>query len=69
VTTEQMIVERYGVTLNTDQLAELLHMGKKSVTNSISADRFPITTFKAGKYRLAHASDVASYLDNQRAAS
>ena len=49
------------------QLARELHYANaKSLLNAISAEQFPVPTFKLGKFRVAHASDVAAYIDAQR---
>lgn len=65
-TTLQLLLDRYdAITLTTDQLAEVLHMDTKSLLNAVSAGRFPIPTFRAGRKRLANTIDVARYLDGR----
>lgn len=65
--TEEALVMKYGATLSMQQLARELHYANaKSLLNAISAEQFPVPTFKLGKFRVAHASDVAAYIDAQR---
>lgn len=62
----QMLIERYqNITLDVNQLAEILHMTPKTVTDQAAAGRLPIPTFKAGRKHLANIRDVAIFLDNQ----
>lgn len=59
-----LLINHYGgMTMSVEQLADLLHMKAKSILNAISADRFPIPTYKAGRIRLANVVDVAAYMD------
>lgn len=66
---EHELRTRYGLTMNVPQLCEVLHMKKKSVQNAISAERFPVATFKGPAGRLAYTADVAAYLKRQRGAA
>jgi hypothetical protein len=62
----QLLIQRYqNVTLSMDQLAEVLHMAPKSVTDAAAAGRLPVATFKMGRKRLANIRDVAQYLDDK----
>ena len=64
MTNLQLLLARYdSLTLNTTQLAELLHMHPKSILNAVSQGRFPIPTHRVGGKRLANVTDVAAYLD------
>lgn len=58
-----LLVAKYGPTLTLGQLAEVLHMSLKGVYNAVSAETFPVRTYRAGKRRLANATDVANYLE------
>ena len=58
-----VLVERYGLRLNVDQLAEVLDVQPGTVRNQISAERFPIPTYLDQGRRWADARDVAAYLD------
>lgn len=63
--TQMLVAERYGLRLNTDQLAQVLGLEPGTVRNQISAGRFPIRTYVDGK-RWADYRDVADYLDKCR---
>lgn len=64
--TQAYIVERYGLRLSVEQLAELLGMAKGSIYNQISAGTFPIPTYVDLGKRCADYRDVAAYLDECR---
>lgn len=65
--TESYLLNKYqSLTLDARQLAELCGMTYKAVLNAVSAERFPIHTYKMGKARVADVRDVAAYLDAQR---
>ncbi|QPS78582.1 hypothetical protein EZI45_19195 [Delftia tsuruhatensis] len=64
--TQMIVAEKYGVRLDSKQLAELLSMTPGSVLNSISGGDFPIPTYKEGGRRFADYRDVAEYIDNCR---
>ncbi|MEJ1407111.1 MAG: hypothetical protein Q2484_17030 [Candidatus Sedimenticola sp. (ex Thyasira tokunagai)] len=66
MTTEEMLLSKYGATLDTRNLAEVLHMSLKGVQNAIAMETFDIPTFKLRKKRLAHVRDVAGYIDDGR---
>jgi hypothetical protein len=46
-----------------DQLSEVLKMAPRSIYNAVSAEAFPIQTFKLGKRRLAKTEDVAKHIE------
>jgi hypothetical protein len=52
-----------------EQLAELMSLAPRSLENKIYAGECPIPTFKIGNKWHAHISDVAVYIDSQRAAA
>jgi len=56
-----------GPTMTAAQVAELLGIGERSLENQIYAERCPIPMFKVGNKFAAHISDVADYIDSQRA--
>lgn len=64
----ELLFAKYGAALRTGDLAEVLRYpgGAKVVSNLISAEAFPIPTYKVGNRRLADVRDVAAYLDAQR---
>ncbi len=64
--TQAFIVERYGLRLNTEQLAEILGISKGAVYNQISAGTCPVKTYIDGGKRWADYRDVANHLDGCR---
>jgi hypothetical protein len=70
MTTEEMLLQKYGPVLSTEDLASALKFeSAKAFVNAVSAGRVPFNTFRRGRYRLAHAADVAAYIDGLRLAS
>ena len=65
--TQLVLVERYGLRLNVEQMADVLGMTPGAILNSISAGKFQIPTYLDGKRRFADFRDVAAYLDHLRA--
>lgn len=61
--TQMVLVEKYGLRLTVEQLAEVLGRSKGTVYNQISAGSFEIHTFVDGNKRFADYRDVAEYLD------
>jgi hypothetical protein len=61
--TRAFILERYGVRLTMAQLASLLAMSEGTIRNQVSAETFPIPTYKEGAARYAPYDAVADYLD------
>lgn len=66
MTTVEMLLMKYGPTLGTKELSEVLRITPASIRNAISDETFPIPTYKEGKYRLADVRDVAAYMDERR---
>lgn len=64
--TQAFIVERYGLRLNVDQLAEVLGITKGALYNQLSAGTCPIKTYLDGGKRWADYRDVAKHLDECR---
>ncbi|QBQ98193.1 hypothetical protein [Paraburkholderia pallida] len=62
--TRAYILEKFGVRLSVPQLAQLLSMAEGTVRNQISAEIFPIATYKEGSARFAPYEAVAEYLDS-----
>lgn len=67
--TERLLFQQYGWHLSTDDLAAVLGYrgGRDSVLQRILENKFPIKTFRLGRYRVADFRDVARYLDDVRA--
>lgn len=57
-----------GPTMTLEEVAELMGITPRSLENQIYAERCPIPLFKVGAKFKAHISDVAAYIDAQRAA-
>jgi|688.fasta_scaffold1121758_2 hypothetical protein len=60
------LMERYGLRLTLDQVAEVLGMSVGAVRNQISKRTFPIPTYSDQGRRWADAQDVAEYVDQCR---
>lgn len=63
MSTLEMLVQRYGVTLSLKELGQVIKMSPASIRNAVNAERFPIPTHRCGKARIARADQVAAYLD------
>lgn len=50
-----------------DQVAALMGIGPRALENNIYAEKCPIPMFKLGSKWHGHVSDVAKYIDAQRA--
>ena len=56
--------------MGVDRLADLLHLNKRTVQNKHYSKELSIPLFKVeGGELFAHVSDVAAYIDAQRAAA
>jgi hypothetical protein len=66
--TEFALLLYYGQpTMTLEQVAELMRLKPKTVENRHYARECPIPLFKIGNQLQAHISDVAAYIDEQRA--
>jgi len=61
--TRAMIVDRWGLRLTMEQVAEVLNLAHGTVYNMIADGSLPIRTYKEGKRRFASYEAVADYLD------
>ena len=57
------ILDKFGPRLTMGQLATLLAMSEGTIRNQVSAETFPIPTYKEGATRYAAYDAVAEYLD------
>jgi hypothetical protein len=48
-------------------VADLLGITERTLENQIYAERCPVPMFKVGSKYAAHVTDVAAYIDSQRA--
>lgn len=64
--TQAFIVEKYGLRLNVEQLADVLGVTKPSLYNQFSAGTCPVKTYMDGGKRWADYRDVAEHLDECR---
>ncbi|RQR37827.1 hypothetical protein [Burkholderia sp. Bp9142] len=65
--TRAYILEKYGPRMTLAQLAQLMMMSEGTIRNQISAETFPIPTYKEGGARFAAYDAVADYLDEMSA--
>lgn len=65
--TVKVLLEKYGATLDMDQLAEVMHIERETVDNRRMSGKLGIPTFKLAGPRLAYVEDVAKFLEVQRA--
>jgi hypothetical protein len=61
--TQAFIVERFGIRLNTAQLAEVLGITKAALYNQISSGTCPVKTYLDEGKRWADYRAVAQHLD------
>lgn len=64
---EAFLLERYGLRLNMEQLAQVLGVKTKTLRNQASAGTLKIPTYLDHGGRFADYRDVATYLDSMRA--
>lgn len=55
--------------LSREQVAELMGITRETMSNMLSAESVPIPMFKVGPRWCGHVSDMANYIDSQRAAA
>lgn len=55
--------------MNCKEVADLMGIGERTLENRIYAMECPVSMFKIGNKWHAHISDVAKYIDDQRAAA
>ena len=60
------LMERYGLRLNVEQLADALDSTPAAIHRRISDGTFEVPTYIDGKKRYADVRDVAAYLDAMR---
>ncbi len=66
--TEMALLLTYDKPVMTlEELATLMGLGSRSLENKIYAGECPVATFKIGNKWHAHITDVAKYIDDQRA--
>jgi hypothetical protein len=61
--TRAMIVDRYGMRVTMEQLAEILRLTPHTVYQQAVDGSLPIRTYKEGNRRFASYEAVADYLD------
>ena len=64
--TQALVVERYGLRLTVEKIAEVLGVTKGTLYNQFSAGTCPIPTYLDQGKRYADYRDVADYLDQCR---
>lgn len=61
--TRAAIIDRYGMRLSMEQLAQVLGVHVQTVYNQLATGELPIRTYKEGARRWASYEAVAEYLD------
>lgn len=64
--TQAFIVEKYGLRLNAEQIADILGVTKAALYNQISSNTCPVKTYLDAGKRWADYRDVATYFDEVR---
>ncbi|UNV91810.1 MULTISPECIES: hypothetical protein [unclassified Comamonas] len=64
--TQMIVSEKYGLRLNTAQIAEVMGITKAAVHNKVSDGTMPIKTYVDSGKRWADYRDVAEYIDGCR---
>lgn len=64
--TQALVVDRYGLRLPVEKIAEVLGVSKGTLYNQLSAGTCPIATYLDQGKRYADYRDVADYLDQCR---
>ena len=64
--TQMVLIEKYGLRVDLDRVAEILGTTPPNIRRKISAARFEIPTYIDNGKRLADIRDVAEYLDQRR---
>lgn len=62
-------MEKYGLRLNVEQIADVLDSTPSAIHRRISDRTFDINTYMDGKKRYADVRDVANYIDTMRDAA
>jgi hypothetical protein len=61
--TRAALIDRYGLRLNMDQLAEVLGIAPQTLANHMWKNQLPIRTYRENGRRFASFEAVAEYLD------
>lgn len=64
--TQGYLLEKYGPRLSVDDLCSVLGLTKSTINNQISAQAFPIPTYREFGRRWADYRDVDAYLERCR---
>jgi len=67
--TQGYIVDKFGLRLTMEQLAECIGIAVNTIYNQVAKGVFPVKTYRDGKQRWADYRDVAQYLDDCRASA
>jgi len=61
--TQAYIIDRYGLRLTMDQLAECIGLARNTIYNQRAKGEFPIPTYLEGGTRFCDYRDVANHID------
>lgn len=64
--TQMVLIEKYGLRVDLDRMAEILETTPPNIRRKISEARFEIPTYLDNGKRWADIRDVAEYLDQRR---
>ena len=64
--TTLFLLERYGLRMNMEQLAQALGLASSSLHGRLARGELQVPTYVDGKMRWAATQDVAEYLDRLR---
>ncbi len=67
--TQALLMDKFGPLLTVENVAEVLHVDKRTVQNQHSARTLGIPGIKRGQALLFHVADVAAYIDGLREAA
>ena len=62
-----LLLTNDGPVMTVEQVADLLRLKPDSLTNKVYEGTCPVPMFKLGSKFFAHVTDVAAYIDAQRA--
>lgn len=62
---ETSLIEKYGILMDLDDLADLLKIKRESIYQQINHGRFQLPHFRKGKKYLFESAAVAKYIEDK----
>lgn len=62
-------LDTFGLTMNLNQIAQVLQITPEGLRNMISAKKTPIRIYKLGKRYIADTDDLVNYMQRHKAKS